>query len=186
VKLEGGRKRLDMVTALIDAEVPVMGHIGLTPQSVHMFGGLNRVQAKSVSAARELLDDADALADAGCFAIVLEGIPAEVAQLVTERVRVPTIGIGAGPHCDGQVLVMHDLLGLEDRIRPRFVRRYADLKAEATAAVTRYVADVRAGTFPNHDESYHADAEVIDQLVPGPQETRIPIPVIGAVQPGYR
>ncbi len=125
VKLEGGRKRVPMVEAIVDAEIPVMGHIGLTPQSVHAMGGF-KVQGRQHGAALALVDDAKALAAAGCFAIVLEGVPDEVARLVTETVDVPTIGIGAGRHCDGQVLVFHDLLGIEDRILPKFVRRYAD------------------------------------------------------------
>ena len=127
VKLEGGRKRVPMVEAIVDAEIPVMGHLGLTPQSVHAMGGF-KVQGQERSAALALVDDAKALEEAGCFAIVLEGVPDEVARMVTEAVDVPTIGIGAGPHCDGQVLVFHDLLGLEDRIIPKFVRRYADLE----------------------------------------------------------
>src|SRR5207245_2368760 len=130
VKLEGGRKRLAMVEAIVDAEVPVMGHIGLTPQSVHAMGGF-KVQGKEAGAAEALVDDALALADAGCFSIVLEGVPDAVARMVTEAVDVPTIGIGAGPWCDGQVLVFHDVLGIEDRIAPKFVRRYGPLQADA-------------------------------------------------------
>src|SRR3954447_24531742 len=126
VKLEGGRKRVDAVNAILDAEIPVMGHLGLTPQSVHRFGGF-RVQGKTLDAAREIVDDAVALADAGAFAIVLECVPDAVARMVTDSVAVPTIGIGAGRHCDGQVLVYHDILGFEDRVRPRFVRRYASM-----------------------------------------------------------
>ena len=163
VKLEGGRRRLAIVEALLDAEIPVMGHLGLTPQSVHAVGGY-RVQAQQLEGAEALLDDARALADAGCFAIVLEAVPTEVARLVTESVPVPTIGIGAGPHCDGQVLVFHDLLGLEDRIAPRFVRRYASLKADAVAAVSSFAADVVAGRFPAESESYHASDEVTRAL----------------------
>src|SRR5690606_4796973 len=121
VKLEGGSKRLTMIEALIDAEIPVMGHLGLTPQSMHAMGGF-RVQAKESEAALALVADAKALAHAGCFAIVLEGVPDEVARMVTDAVDVPTIGIGAGPRCDGQVLVYHDLLGLEDRTPAKFVR----------------------------------------------------------------
>ena len=155
VKLEGGRKRLPAVQAILDAEIPVMGHLGLTPQSVHALGGF-RVQGKDLDAARAIVDDAAALADAGCFAIVLECVPDAVARLVTDTVPVPTIGIGAGRHCDGQVLVLHDLLGLEERVVPKFVRRYADLGADATAAVERFAADVRAGTFPSSEETYHA------------------------------
>ncbi|MGI8776959.1 MAG: 3-methyl-2-oxobutanoate hydroxymethyltransferase [Acidimicrobiales bacterium] len=163
VKLEGGRQRLAMVEALISAEIPVMGHLGLTPQSVHATGGY-RVQAQQLEGVESLLDDARALADAGCFAIVLEAVPAEVARLVTEAVPVPTIGIGAGPHCDGQVLVFHDLLGLEDRIAPRFVRRYASLKADAVAAVSAFAADVRNGRFPSDAESYRLSADVTQAL----------------------
>ena len=154
VKLEGGRKRLPVVRALLDAEIPVMGHLGLTPQSVHAMGGF-RVQAKDASAAHQLVDDAAALAEAGCFSLVLEGVPDRVARLVTESVPVPTIGIGAGAWCDGQVLVFHDVAGLEDRVLPKFVRRYGSLKADGVAAVAAFAADVRAGRFPSDTESYH-------------------------------
>ncbi len=154
VKLEGGRKRLDAVRAIVDAEIPVMGHLGLTPQSVHALGGF-RVQGKELDAARAIVDDATALAEAGCFAIVLECVPDAVARVVTEAVPVPTIGIGAGRHCDGQVLVFHDLVGLDDRVTPRFVRRYAELKHDATVAVARFANDVRNGTFPSSKETYH-------------------------------
>ena len=153
VKLEGGRKRLPMVSAILDAEIPVMGHLGLTPQSVNVMGGF-KVQGKTDAAAQALVEDAVALADAGCFSIVLEGVPTETARLVTDAVPVPTIGIGAGPHCDGQVLVFHDLLGIEDRVLPKFVRRYASLKADAVDAIARYAADVRDGRFPSPEESY--------------------------------
>lgn len=153
VKLEGGRKRLPMVRGILDAEIPVMGHIGLTPQSVNVMGGF-KVQGKTDEAAQVLVDDALALAEAGCFALVLEGVPTETARLVTEAVPIPTIGIGAGPHCDGQVLVFHDLLGIEERVLPKFVRRYATLKADAVEAITRYADDVRGGRFPSPDESY--------------------------------
>jgi 3-methyl-2-oxobutanoate hydroxymethyltransferase len=163
VKLEGGRGRLPMIEALLAAEIPVMGHLGLTPQSVHALGGY-RVQAQQLDEAETLAADARALADAGCFAIVLEAVPREVARLVTDTVAVPTIGIGAGPHCDGQVLVFHDLLGLEDRIAPRFVRRYASLKADAVAAVAAYAVDVRAGRFPDDAESYHLSDDVAQAL----------------------
>ncbi len=163
VKLEGGRKRVPMVDALVDAEIPVMGHLGLTPQSVHAMGGF-KVQARGTDAARTLVADAKALAHAGCFAIVLEGVPTEVAAMVTDEVDVPTIGIGAGPHCDGQVLVYHDILGIEDRIAPKFVRRYAEVKAQSVAAIGTYAADVRTGAFPGPDESYHLSAEVAETL----------------------
>jgi len=159
VKLEGGRKRLPVIEAIIDAEVPVMGHIGLTPQSLHAMGGF-KVQGKERSAALALVDDAHALEEAGCFSIVLEGVPDEVARIVTDAVSVPTIGIGAGRHCDGQVLVFHDVLGLEDRIIPKFVRRYADLKAAGVAALGTFASDVRSGRFPADAESYHLADDV--------------------------
>jgi 3-methyl-2-oxobutanoate hydroxymethyltransferase len=158
VKLEGGRKRLPMVRAILDAEIPVMGHLGLTPQSIHAIGGF-RVQGRAPDAAQALLEDAQALAEAGCFALVLECVPDEVARLVTEAVPVPTIGIGAGPWCDGQVLVFHDVLGLQDELRPKFVRRYAELKGDAVAALSAYAADVRGGRFPAEGESFHLSPE---------------------------
>ena len=163
VKLEGGRKRVPVIEAIADAEVPVMGHIGLTPQSVHALGGF-KVQGKEADAAAALVDDAVALADAGCFAIVLECVPDAVARMVTEAVPVPTIGIGAGPWCDGQVLVFHDVLGLEDRVLPKFVRRYASLKSDATAAIAAYAADVRSGRFPADAEAYHLSDDVATAL----------------------
>jgi 3-methyl-2-oxobutanoate hydroxymethyltransferase len=163
VKLEGGQKRLPMIEAILDAEMPVMGHLGLTPQSIKAMGGF-KVQAKAHQAALDLVKDAKALAHAGCFALVLEGVPTEVARMVTDEVDVPTIGIGAGPDCDGQVLVAHDLLGIEDRISPKFVRRYASMKDEMVGAMGRYVDDVRTGAFPNDDESYHLSDEVAETL----------------------
>src|SRR6266702_237480 len=158
VKLEGGRKRIPMIEALLSAEIPVMGHLGLTPQSIHAMGGY-RVQGKRAEAARELVEDARALAGAGVFAIVLEGVPDVLAQIVTEEVPVPTIGIGAGPHCDGQVLVYHDVLGLYEGRVPKFVRQYAHLADVATEALQGFFADVQAGTFPSDAESYHMDEE---------------------------
>ncbi|HEY7133974.1 MAG TPA: 3-methyl-2-oxobutanoate hydroxymethyltransferase [Acidimicrobiia bacterium] len=163
VKLEGGRKRLDAVRAIVDAEIPVMGHLGLTPQSVNALGGF-RVQGKELDAARAIVDDATALAEAGCFAIVLECVPDAVARVVTDAVPVPTIGIGAGRHCDGQVLVFHDLVGLDDRMTPKFVRRYADLKADAALAVARFADDVRNGTFPSSAETYHVADDLTEAL----------------------
>ncbi len=163
VKLEGGRKRLDAITAILDSEIPVMGHLGLTPQSIHAIGGF-KVQGKQLDAARRIVDDAVALAEAGCFAIVLECVPDGVARMVTDAISVPTIGIGAGRHCDGQVLVYHDLLGFEDRLRPRFVRRYAELGADATAAVSRFADDVRLGRFPSSDETYHMTDQLDDAM----------------------
>ena len=159
VKLEGGRRRLPMIEALVAAEVPVMGHIGLTPQSMHAMGGF-KVQGRDAQAALGLVDDAKELAHAGCFAIVLEGVPDRVAARVTRTVDVPTIGIGAGPDCDGQGLVFHDVLGLEHRVVPKFVRRYADLHTEGVVALRHFADDVRSGAFPTVDESYRmADAE---------------------------
>ena len=163
VKLEGGRKRVPMIEAIADAEIPVMGHIGLTPQSVHAMGGF-KVQGKEARGAQRLVEDAKALVEAGVFAIVLEGVPDAVAKLVTDAVDVPTIGIGAGRHCDGQVLVFHDLLGIEDRLAPKFVRRYASLKADAVAAMSAYADDVRSGAFPSDDESYHLADDVAELL----------------------
>ena len=163
VKLEGGRKRLPVIEAIIDAEIPVMGHIGLTPQSVNALGGF-KVQGRQLESAKALVDDAKALAHAGCFAIVLEAVPDAVAAAITEAIDIPTIGIGAGPACDGQVLVWHDLLGLEDRLAPKFVRRYADLGSLATAAVSSYCADVRSGSFPAKGESYAASADLAGAL----------------------
>jgi 3-methyl-2-oxobutanoate hydroxymethyltransferase len=163
VKLEGGRKRIDSIRAILDAEIPVMGHVGLTPQSIHAFGGF-RVQGKTLDAAREIVDDAVALAEAGCFAVVLECVPDAVARLVTDAIPVPTIGIGAGRHCDGQVLVYHDLLGLQDWLRPKFVRRYASQQADAIAAVMRFADDVRVGNFPSSEETYHAADDVAETL----------------------
>jgi 3-methyl-2-oxobutanoate hydroxymethyltransferase len=163
VKLEGGAKRVPMVEAIVDAEVPVMGHIGLTPQSMHALGGF-KVQGRERSAALAMVEDAQALEAAGCFAIVLECVPDEVARMVTDAVSVPTIGIGAGPPCDGQVLVYHDLLGIEDRITPKFVRRYADVKQVSVAAVASFAADVRTRRFPADDESYHLSSEAAEAL----------------------
>jgi 3-methyl-2-oxobutanoate hydroxymethyltransferase len=157
VKLEGGRARLEVVEALLNAEIPVMGHLGLTPQSVHAMGGY-RVQAKDNAAAEGLMNDAKALAAAGCFAIVLEGVPDVVAGQVTGEVDVPTIGIGAGVGCDGQVLVFHDLLGLREGAPPKFVRAYADLTSVAVTAVASWAADVRSGAFPSEAETYHLPA----------------------------
>ena len=159
VKLEGGRKRIPMIGAVLDAEIPVMGHIGLTPQSVHSMGGY-RVQGKEAQAAYEMISDAHALADAGVFAIVLEGVPDVVAEIVTREISVPTIGIGAGLNCDGQVLVFHDVTGLgAGEYLPKFVRQYADLADDAVVAIEAFFADVQSGTFPSEAETYHMSAE---------------------------
>jgi 3-methyl-2-oxobutanoate hydroxymethyltransferase len=154
VKIEGGEKRSDIVRRIIDAEIPVMGHIGLTPQSVHAMGGY-KVQGKTLNAIEQLMRDAVALDRAGVFAMVLEGIPREVAAMITAEVHVPTIGIGAGPACDGQILVIHDMLGLNLGPAAKFVRQYASVGAVVRAAVENYRDDVIAGGYPKDEESYH-------------------------------
>lgn len=159
VKIEGGRKRIAMIDAVLSAEIPVMGHLGLTPQSVNTMGGY-RVQGKEAQAAYELISDAHALADVGVFALVLEGIPDVVAEIVTRQVSVPTIGIGAGVHCDGQVLVFHDVtgLGVGDHL-PKFVKQYAHLADDAVDAIEEFFAAVESGAFPSEAETYHMRAE---------------------------
>jgi 3-methyl-2-oxobutanoate hydroxymethyltransferase len=153
VKLEGAGPTLSRVLALVGAGIPVMGHVGLTPQSATMLGGF-RAQGRTAEKARALLQDARALEAAGCFAIVLEAVPAQVAARITKSLTVPTIGIGSGRGCDGQVLVFHDLLGLYDGKAPRFVKRYADLAEETRSALERYAADVRSGAFPGDEHTY--------------------------------
>jgi 3-methyl-2-oxobutanoate hydroxymethyltransferase len=157
VKLEGGVKRIALVNRLIDAEVPVMGHVGLTPQSLLSFGGF-KVQGQTDAAAEHILEDAVALDDAGVFSIVLEGIPRDLAKRITETVKSPTIGIGAGPDCDGQVLVLNDLLGLNSGRVPKFVRQYANLRESAAQAISGFVDDVRNSRFPSDQESYHSES----------------------------
>lgn len=164
VKVEGGRKRRAVVEAILQAEIPVMGHIGLTPQSVHAMGGY-KVQGKVAEKARELIRDAGVLEDLGVFAIVLEGVPTLLADIVTKEVSIPTIGIGAGPNCDGQVLVLHDVLGLHDGHMPRFVRTYADLQGEAVKALERFFRDIETGAFPTDDESYSMSEEAAEALL---------------------
>ena len=164
VKLEGGKARAPIVKRLVEEEIPVMGHIGLTPQSLHRLGGY-RLQGKTVDAVRALLNDARALEEAGAFALVLEVVPREIAKLVTESVKIPTIGIGAGDGCDAQVLVIHDLLGLSfSRTRPRFVRQYMDLRELMTDAINRYAEDVRSGAYPTEAESYPLPVETAAEL----------------------
>jgi 3-methyl-2-oxobutanoate hydroxymethyltransferase len=158
VKLEGAGQMLARVQAIVDAGIPVMGHIGLTPQSATMLGGF-KTQGKTAEAARTLVSDALALESAGCFSVVLEAVPAPVADEITRRLTVPTIGIGAGPGCDGQVLVYHDLLGLTEGHLPRFVKRYANLSREIRDALEAYAADVRAGTFPGEEHTYEMSDE---------------------------
>jgi 3-methyl-2-oxobutanoate hydroxymethyltransferase len=159
VKIEGGERRLELIARLTEAEIPVMGHIGLTPQSVNALGGY-RVQGKTPNAAEQVLRDARAVEAAGAFSIVLEAIPRELAAEITKAVRIPTIGIGAGPDCDGQVLVLHDLLGLTFQNPPKFARRYANVGETILKAVREYCADVENGRFPTDAESYHAPANV--------------------------
>jgi 3-methyl-2-oxobutanoate hydroxymethyltransferase len=163
VKLEGGVRSAESVRMLTDAGVPVMGHVGFTPQSVNAFGGF-KVQGKTEGAARALLDDVAALEEAGVFAVVLELVPAELARLVTERAHVPTIGIGAGPHCDGEVQVIYDILGMYPDFTPKHTKRYAELGTAMRDAVTRYVAEVRDRSFPTEAQSAPIEAEVIAKL----------------------
>ncbi len=154
VKLEGGEEIAEQVRAMVRNGIPVMGHIGMTPQFVHLFGGY-KVQGKNEAAAERLMQAAKALEAEGVFAIVLEAVPEDLAQKITRSLSVPTIGIGAGAHCDGQVLVLYDMLGLFSEFTPKFVRRYADLRGLALQACQRYKEDVDAGNFPNPDETYH-------------------------------
>jgi len=163
VKMEGGRKRIPMIEAIRAAEIPVMGHVGLTPQSLNVMGGF-KVQARRAGQARSLIDAAKALEAAGCFALVVEGVPDVVGEMVTEAVGIPIIGIGAGNKCDGQVLVYHDVIGLENRFKPKFVRRYGTAFEDQVAAIAGYAADTRAGTFPSEDESYLANDKLTDAL----------------------
>jgi 3-methyl-2-oxobutanoate hydroxymethyltransferase len=159
VKIEGGQKRAGLVRHLVENEIPVMGHIGLTPQSVHGLGGF-KVQGRSAGRASALIEDALALEEAGAFAVVLECIPAEVAREITRRLAIPTIGIGAGPGCDGQVLVFHDLLGLYGERTPKFVRRYGEFGKAMREALRHFGEDVRSGAFPTDAESFHLEGEV--------------------------
>ncbi len=163
IKLEGGRDRLETVRAIVSAGIPVMGHLGLTPQSVNKFGGF-KPQARNAAAARRLLEDAQMLEEAGCFSLVLESVPARLAQLVSSRLSIPTIGIGAGVGCDGQVLVTHDMLGLFDRFTPKFVKKYADFHGEMQRAFAEYVADVRDRSFPASQHSVEMDPSEWEQL----------------------
>jgi 3-methyl-2-oxobutanoate hydroxymethyltransferase len=163
IKLEGGHKRVQLVKRLVDEEISVMGHIGLTPQSINQLGAY-RVQGKTTRAAQQLIDDAKALEDAGAFAVVLEVVPREIARMITESISIPTIGIGAGVHCDIQVLVLHDMLGLSFGKQARFVRPYANLREVITDAATRYAEDVRNGTYPSEAESYALPAQTAAEL----------------------
>ncbi len=159
VKLEGGVSMARVIRAIVNVDIPVMGHIGLTPQSIHRMGGYKvqgKLPGRRPGQRDRLLEDALAVEEAGAFAIVLEGIPLDLAQEITEKLTIPTIGIGAGPYCDGQILVTHDLLGLTGRFTPKFVKRYADLQAVIGQAVEAYKAEVRAGTFPADEHSFHS------------------------------
>ncbi len=168
VKLEGGERRLELISRLVEAEIPVMGHVGLTPQSLHALGGF-KVQGKTPEAAEQLLRDARAVEAAGAFSVVLESVPRELAARITQQLRIPTIGIGAGPECDGQVLVFHDLMGLTAGSVPKFARRYANLAEVIARAASAYCEDVRSGQFPSDAESYHLSAEVRDRLLARPR-----------------
>lgn len=163
VKVEGGRNRVELVRQIVGAQVPVMGHLGLTPQSVHRMGGY-KVQGKTLAAVQELRADALALEDAGCFAIVLEGVPRELAKVITEELRIPTIGIGAGPDCDGQVLVLHDLMTMTFAPPAKFVRRYANVAGIMLEALNEYRRDVEARRFPSDAESYHLSSEMREKM----------------------
>jgi len=179
VKLEGGRRILPQVDAILAADIPVLGHLGLTPQSVHAFGGY-KVQGKTKSAAEALVDDALALEHAGVFAIVLEGIPRELGGEVSRALTIPTIGIGAGAECDGQVLVLHDLIGLSFGKPAKFVRRYADVGGTIRDAISAFRDDVRAGRYPNASESYASGATPDGAPEPGPGPASNPAPKISA------
>jgi 3-methyl-2-oxobutanoate hydroxymethyltransferase len=164
VKVEGGERRLELIARLVEAEIPVMGHVGLTPQSVNALGGFH-VQGKSTDAARQIERDARAVEVAGAFSVVLESMPRELAAQITARLHIPTIGIGAGPDCDGQILVFHDLVGFATEHKPKFVHQYANLSSEISRAVSEYCDDVRAGRFPSDAESYHSAAELREHLL---------------------
>jgi 3-methyl-2-oxobutanoate hydroxymethyltransferase len=163
VKLEGGDKRVSLVRRVLDAEIPVMGHIGLTPQSVNKMGGY-RVQGKDLAGVEQLIKDAIALDQAGVFSMVLEGVPREVAAMITKEVKAPTIGIGAGPDCDGQVLVLSDILGLTFAPPAKFVRRYGDAAVLISNAVRQFKSDVESGGYPNDEESYHLPKDTREEL----------------------
>ncbi|RLC80031.1 MAG: 3-methyl-2-oxobutanoate hydroxymethyltransferase [Chloroflexi bacterium] len=164
VKLEGGQEMAETIKAIVDAGIPVMGHIGLTPQSISKLGGY-RVQGRDIKAALKLIDDALALEEAGCFSIILEAIPDRVATLITERLSIPTIGIGAGPHCDGQVLVIHDMVGLFDRFTPKFVKKYTNINVEILKALQGFKEDVEKGIFPGPEHSYSISDEAYEALL---------------------
>ena len=163
VKLEGGTRIKNTIKALVSVGIPVMGHIGLTPQTASQLGGY-KVQGKDITAAQQIIEDAFAVQEAGVFCVGLEAIPAPLAKIITELLSIPTIGIGAGVHCDGQILIIHDLLGMFDRFVPKFVKRYAELGKEMREALTRFNAEVKTGAFPDKEHSYAMDKEVEDKI----------------------
>lgn len=163
VKLEGGIEIIDKVEAIIKAQIPVMGHIGLTPQSINMFGGF-KVQGKTINQIQKLIDDAKALEEAGVFAIVLECIPEKIAKIITESISIPTIGIGSGKYCDGQILVVNDMLGMYSDFTPKFVKQYKNLKEDINEAINDYITDVKKGDFPEEKHSFKIDEKILDEL----------------------
>jgi 3-methyl-2-oxobutanoate hydroxymethyltransferase len=163
VKLEGGVSVKDTVRAIVRGGIPVMAHIGLTPQTISMLGGF-KVQGKDAQAAQKIIDDALSLEDAGAFSVVLEAVPAPIAKMVTDRLTIPTIGIGAGVHCDGQVLVVHDMLGLFDRFTPKFAKRYVNLSEQILKAFEAYIGEVMKGTFPTDQHSFHIDEKELSKI----------------------
>jgi 3-methyl-2-oxobutanoate hydroxymethyltransferase len=182
VKLEGGAEFANVVSAISRASIPVMGHLGLTPQSVHKMGGYV-VQGRDEDAAQKILEDAIALERAGCFSLVLEGVPLELARQVTQRLSIPTIGIGAGKYCDGQVLVCYDLLGMNPDFKPKFVKRYANLHGSMTEAAGAYFSEVRAGTFPDEEHSFKS--KPIRLVASTPEPTDVPAEGAEKVGPVY-
>jgi len=164
VKVEGGRSVMDKVEAIVGAGIPVMGHLGLTPQWIHQFGGF-KVRGKTEAVARMIMEDAKTLEEAGVFSVVLECMPWQLAKMITERVEVPTIGIGAGPYCDGQVLVIHDLLGLSGEFAPKFVKKYAQLESVVMKALANFKEEVKSGKFPSLEHSYEMKEEELKKLV---------------------
>ena len=163
VKLEGGSDILDKIEGIIKAQIPVMGHIGLTPQSINMFGGF-KVQGKTINQIQKLIDDAKKLEEVGVFAIVLECIPEKISKIITESISIPTIGIGAGKYCDGQILVVNDMLGMYSDFTPKFVKQYKNLKEDINEAINDYITDVKKGTFPEEKHSFKINEKILDEL----------------------
>ena len=163
VKLEGGRDVIDKIEGIVKAQIPVMGHIGLTPQSINMFGGF-KVQGKTIEQIQNLIDDAKCLEEAGVFAIVLECIPEKISKIITESVSIPTIGIGAGKYCDGQILVINDMLGMYSDFTPKFVKQYKNLKEDINEAINNYIKDIKTGAFPEEKHSFKIDEQILDKL----------------------